>query len=578
MFYSFKWLKPYLFQYKSSYLTSYLLGLLQSLMELVPPLLIGMAIDHMEGGTLTMDLIFQYLLWTVLVLIVSYFSGWKGISGLLTAAHRVRGCIRKDYMALCLSKRQPFYEHFPSGDLMARMTNDIDSLFSLSAWGLMSLLNNGSYVLLLVIVMVWKGGWLLTLSTLLSFFVLTYLGVKLGAGYELAWQKQEEEFSKLNNSVLEGVEGIRSIRAFSMEPAFSRRFVRQTESLRTRNNDFVKVNALYKPATQTALLLSSLCLFSLGAYLILRGDLTVGTLITFHVYLSEILWPMISLGELVPSIRQANASARRLDQLRDFQEEFSYGDLIPEAFESLELRNFSFSYPTSPSPVLKDLSLSFQRGMTVGVCGKTGHGKSALLTLPLREYPLEEGLFLNGRDIRSYQKGSISPLLGYVSQDNLLFSGSLRDNVLFGSSKDHDDQDILHVLEVAGFVPEKENMQEGLDTKIGENGITLSGGQKQRVCIARALLADPDLLILDDSLSAVDSETEQRMVDHLKEERKGKTNLIAEQRLSSIRDADLIVVLDDGRISQCGTHEDLMKSGGWYASQYLHQSRGEEVL
>jgi ATP-binding cassette subfamily B protein len=386
--------------------------------------------------------------------------------------------------------------------------------------------------------------------------------------------RAQDAFGELNDQVLESVSGVRVIRAFVHEKASEARFRAKTQEVLDRNIAVARIDALFEPTVKVLVGLSYLIGIIYGGYLVFHGEITLGELVSFNVFLGMLIWPMFAIGELINVMQRGNASLDRVNETLGYRPDVAEPENPVQVAcpESIEFRNVTFRYPSSAVDNLVKVSFRLERGQTLGVVGRTGSGKTTLLRQLLREYPCGQGeILISGVPIERLPLDRLLGWIGYVSQEPILFSRTIRENILFGLDREADEAELQRALERAALAKDVAFLPDGLETMVGEKGVALSGGQKQRVSIARALIADPEILILDDALSAVDGKTEAEIIEGIRQERAGKTTLIATHRLSAVQHADLILVLDEGHVVERGTHEELLALGGWYRDQYERQ-------
>lgn len=372
------------------------------------------------------------------------------------------------------------------------------------------------------------------------------------------------------------MDGIRVIRAYVKEADYVQKFRDQTESMLKKNNRVADINAMFMPLVKIITSICTVISFGYGAFLVYEGALSVGNIVAFQMYLSMIVWPIISIGELTNVLRQGSSAMHRVEDVLDTTDDMEEdGIKIIENSNDITMRGLNFQYPTSHEMNLSHIDIRIPKGKMLGIVGKTGAGKTTLLRQFLRQYPLGEGEFRYGEnEVLNYKRRQVQGLIGYVPQDHVLFSRSVRDNIAFGKGQ-ATDQEILDSIRIAAFDEDLLKMDEGLDTMIGEKGVSISGGQKQRISLARALIKNPEILILDDALSAVDAKTEQKIISNIQKVRANKTTIISTHRLSAVKEADEIIVLEDGQIIERGNHEELLSLQGWYYEQYLRQELKE---
>ena len=565
-------LKDFFSEHKKIYIISFFAMTFSNLFRVFIPYIIGQTIDYIVKGTLTKGLLTQILIFFIVSLVASYILEILWSYLLFTGSAKLQRNIRSDLMNHFLNMRSVFYEKFRVGDLMARSTQDVRSIAETAGYGMMVLMDSTLFLVIIISMMSATISWKLTLFSLLPLIILAYVFGKVGDVVEKRYTVSQDAFSSLNNDVLEVVDGIRVIRAYVKEESYINKFREQTENLLDKNNKVAEANALFMPLVKTFTAMSTIISFGYGVYFVYNGMLTVGDIIAFQLYLQMIVWPMISIGELTNVLRQGSASMTRVEEVLYAKDDMeAAGELAVDRSEDLLMKDLEFQYPSSSTPNLSEINIEITKGTMLGIVGKTGAGKTTLLRQFLRQYPLGEGIFRYGAvDIADLGDQELQRLIGYVPQDHILFSRSVRENIAFGKSE-ATDAEILESIRIASFDEDLKHMNDGLETLVGEKGVSVSGGQKQRISLARALIKNPEILILDDSLSAVDAKTEQNIITNIKENRADKTTVISTHRLSAIKEADEIIVLDEGRIIERGNHNALIESQGWYYEQFMRQ-------
>jgi ATP-binding cassette subfamily B protein len=544
-----------------------------NVLEVIPPWLLGESIDAIYQQTLTSKLLLTFILALIAVTIVNYLSNFIWQYQLFGGAYVIEKQLRGRLMKHFLRMTPSFYEKNRTGDLMARATNDLKAVSTTAGFGILTLIDSSLYMLTILVTMGVLVSWKLTLVALLPLPVLAIIMQILGKRIHEKYMKAQDAFGDMNDSVLEAVAGVRVIRAYVQERASEKQFDDMTEDVYAKNMEVEKIDALFNPITKVLTGISYMIGLGYGAYLVSQQQMTLGDLVSFNVYLGMIIWPMFAIGELINVMQRGNASLDRVQETLDYEEDVK-DPVQPVKLDSPGQIGFSsveFQYPTSSNINLTNIHVQIKQGQTLGIVGKTGSGKTTFIKQLLREYPAGKGsLSLSDISIEEQTKDQVRNWIGYVPQDHVLFSRTVKQNILFGHPE-ASDQDIDTAIRLSYFQKDLEMLPLGLDTLVGEKGVALSGGQKQRISIARALIKNPEILLLDDSLSAVDAKTESKIIENIQKERNGKTTIITTHRLSAIQHADWILVLDDGVIIEEGTHEDLLSTEGWYKEQFDRQ-------
>lgn len=559
--------------YWKQYTVAIVLLIIASVLDVIPPYLLGSIIDTLTVGEMTAPILTKYILIFIVIIISGYVLNFVWQFRLFEGAINLEKIMRRRLMKQFLRMTPTFYEKNRTGDLMARATNDLNAVSLTAGFGIMTLIDSTIYMGCIIFAMGYMISWKLTFFAMLPVPIMAVLIQYLGKIVHERYMKEQETFGELNDYVLESVAGVRVVRAYVQEKKDETNFAAMSETVYEKNMHTAKINALFGPITKVGTGISYVVALGYGAHLVATEAMTVGQLVTFNVYLGLAVWPIFAIGELINVMQQGNASLDRVQETLNYEADVqnTTEPKVVATPNAIGFEDLTFQYPMSHVKNLQRISLSLKKGETLGIVGKTGAGKTTFLRQLLREYPLEQGqLSIDGIDITAQSKEQLLDWIGYVPQDHVLFSRTIRENILFG--KEHATEDeVKQSIRAAYFERDLENLPMGLETLVGEKGVSLSGGQKQRVSIARALIKDPEILILDDSLSAVDAKTEAKIIENIQRERQEKTTIITTHRLSGIQHADLIIVLDDGQVVEQGTHEQLLSQNGWYKEQFDRQ-------
>ena len=564
---------------KRRYLVGIVALVLVSVLNLIPPMVMGRVIDAITSGRLTQDELLLHLFYLLLAAFGMYYLRYVWRMYILGTSYRL-GQIMRSRLFEHFTKMSPaFYQNYRTGDLMAHATNDINALTRLAGGGVMSAVDASITALVTLLTMLFSISWQMTLVAILPLPFMAYATSRLGRKTHKAFGESQAAFSELNNKVQESVSGIKVTKSFGYQSDELASFQEVNDLTFQKNLQTMKYDSLFDPMVLLFVGSSYALTLLVGAFMVQAGQVTVGNLVTFISYLDMLVWPLMAIGFLFNITQRGKVSYQRIESLLSQESPVKDPESPLDGIENGRLDYAIDRFAFEDEETLRDIHFSLEKGQTLGLVGQTGSGKTALIKLLLREYDVDQGaIYLNGHDIRAYRLADLRSLMGYVPQDQFLFASSIIDNIRFGNP-DLPFSAVEEATQLAQVYQDIQAMPEGFDTVIGEKGVSLSGGQKQRLAMSRAMILDPDILILDDSLSAVDAKTEYAIIDNLKETRKDKTTIITAHRLSAVVHADLILVLQNGRIIERGTHQDLLALDGWYAQTYQSQQlemKGEE--
>jgi ATP-binding cassette subfamily B protein len=572
----------YLWPFLRGHRRKLILGLLSILASVIvglaSPLLVGRTIDALRADV-TRSTLLTYAALIVGVSLVQGFFSYLQRMILVGMSRDVEYDLRNVYFGHLETQPPGFFQERPTGDLMARATNDLQAVRMLCGPAIMYSSNTVFTAAGCLFFMARMNG-RLTLLALITMPLVAFTTKFFGQRIHAMFTDVQGKFSDISARVQESFSGVRVVRAYAQEEREMEEFRRINEDYLERNRRLIGWTVAFFPLLQGLVGLGFVAVLWYGGTLVIRGTLTVGELVTFNFFLTKLIWPMIAIGWVINLAQRGLASLARIREVLDVQPAIRDEEPLIEDAEirgAVRFQDLTFAYKEGMEPVLKDITFQAPAGHTVAVVGRTGAGKSTLLALiPRLVEPPNHALWIDGTDVRRLPLAHLRSQIGMVPQETFLFSATIRDNIALGRPEATDDQ-VLEAARLANLVPDLALFPQGLDTLVGERGLTLSGGQKQRVALARALLREPRILLLDDCLSAVDTHTEETILENLRTVFQGRTVFLVSHRISTVKDADLILVLDEGRILERGTHAQLTASGGLYADLHQRQLLEEEL-
>lgn len=576
--------KSMLFGYLKRYKWKYFMGIFTLFVVdfagLYIPQFTGEITDGLKGGILSFYGVLHGVINILIVGLIMALGrfGWRYF--IFGSARQIEYDLRNDMFAHLETLSMGYYNKNKTGDLMAHFTNDLNAIRMFTGPAVITTFDACIMTVMVLAKMVLYVDLKLTLLAIIPLLFILIGGIFYGRSAERRFARKQQAFSDLTDQVQESISGIRVIKAFVQEREELKAFAKANQLNKDRNMSVVKLQAFIMPLLDVIIGISSLLTLLYGGYLTIQGDITLGRFIAFNQYIGMLVWPMLAAGESITFISQGIASLKRIHgifiQEPEVVDDKNVSD-ITELKGNISLQHLSFRYVKELPEVLKDINVKVKEGSTLAVLGRTGSGKTTLSNLLLRLYNTEPGMItIDGHDIRKIPLKTLRENIAYVPQDNFLFSDTLKNNIAFGV-KEVIHEDIYQATEEACIHDNIMDFPMQYETVVGERGVTLSGGQKQRSSIARALLKNAPILILDDALSAVDTNTEEQILANLKKNRAGKTTLIIAHRISTISNADNILVLDEGEMAEYGTHEELLALGGIYAKMYEKQQLEKQL-
>ncbi|MCT3619793.1 ATP-binding cassette domain-containing protein [Lactobacillus acidophilus] len=570
-------------QEKKRYIIGITFLALTSLANLVPPRVLGLMADQLDQGHISWGqygmLILAVLAAAFSLYILRYFWRKQIWGGAAELERQMRSKLFDHFMIM----DRTFYQRHRTGDLMAHATNDVTAIQNVAGDGVLTLVDSLIMGLSTMIAMIIFVDWRLTIIALLPLPFLAIGAWRLGDHLHNAFDKSQAAFSRINNKTQESVSGIKVLKTFGQDKEDIKAFDQMVDDTIKINKEVFVLDSLFDPLGTIVIGATYVITIIYGGMMVTNKVLSIGQLVSFIAYISNMVWPMFAIGYLFNILERGSASYDRVEKLlnekplitdKHADQSIKVADLQGDLHYDIK----SFAYPDEKDiSVLKNIDFTLKPGQTLGLVGRVGAGKTTIIQLLLREFDQYEGkITLNGKDIRTIPLKVLLSQISYVPQNNFLFSTSIENNIAF-SSENAGKNDIASAAKKSDLHDDVLQMPNGYQTLVGENVISLSGGQRQRMSIARALLKDSQILILDDALSAVDAKTETEILTALRKERKNKTTMIAAHRLTSVMDADLILVLKDGQIVERGNHQQLLDEDGWYAEMWRRQELQAKV-
>lgn len=568
----------YIMGFFKKYLLNYILGIIALVIVDVAqtrvPIIVGNIIDGIELTNISMSSIKSSIIILFIIAGIMYAGRIVWRYFIFGTSRNIERDIRNDMFSHLEKMSAKYYQNHAPGEIMAYMTNDLDAVRMALAQGILTLFDVIALGTLTLFNMVTEIDPLLTVAAVIPLLLIALSARFMGRELFSRYSGRQEAFADLSSFVQENLSGIKIIKSFVQESKTIMSFEKVNKNTYDKNMKLMKLQTVMHPFMQMVSGIALAVAIGYGGYITVQGRITLGDFTAFISYLGMLVWPMMAIGIMINIFTMGAASLERIENILNEKAEISDSNhtlLIDSILGDIQVNNLNYKYPETDKYVLNDISFEVKKGQTLGIIGRTGSGKTTLVNLFLRVFdPDENTVFINDTDISSIPLNMLRKNIGYVPQDNFLFSDTIANNIDFGLRRNDRDR-ITEAAKAAAVHENIVDFKEGYDTVIGERGVSLSGGQKQRISIARALIKDPEILILDDSVSAVDTDTEEKILKHLSETRNGKTNIIIAHRISTIQNADLIIVLEDGRIAEKGTHNELLGNKGLYHSIYEKQ-------
>ena len=554
------------------YLGAVSLLIIIAILQLIPPKVVGIVVDGVSQHHFSAGKVMMWIGTMVLIAVVVYLLRYVWRVLLFGASYQLAVELREDFYRQLSRQHPEFYLRHRTGDLMARATNDVDRVVFAAGEGVLTLVDSLVMGCAVLIVMSTQLSWQLTLLALVPMPIMALVIHRYGNLLHERFKVAQAAFSSLNDRTQESLTSIRMIKAFGLEDRQSAQFAADAADTGVKNMRVARIDARFDPTIYIAIGMANLLAIAGGSWMVMQGELTLGELTSFMMYLGLMIWPMLALAWMFNIVERGSAAYSRIRTLLAEAPVVDDGtQTVPEGRGTLALAIERFSYPQTDKPTLCDVNVTLKPGHMLGICGPTGSGKSTILSLIQRHFDVDEGeIRFHDIPLRQLQLDAWRSRLAVVSQTPFLFSDTVASNIALGNPS-ATQEEIEHAARLACVHEDILRLPQGYDTEVGERGVMLSGGQKQRISIARALLLEAEILILDDALSAVDGRTEHQILHNLRQWGEGRTVIISAHRLSALSDASEIIVMQHGHIAQRGRHEQLAAAQGWYRDMHRYQ-------
>ncbi len=576
---SLLYLLPYLDRYRRKIAFGFAMVLLTVISGMCAPWVLKYVVDDLQAAFAREKLPLYASMILGIAAVEGFFRFWMR-KILIGVSREIEYDLRNDFLAHLQRMSLSFFQSNNTGDIMSRATNDLNAVRSVLGPGIMYSVTTAITVVIATAILL-RINWQLTLLAYIPLGLASFTVKKVGQQIHDKFEQIQAQFSAISTKAQENLAGIRIVKAFAREDTEIGEFRALNEGYVRHSMSLIRLWGIFYPLMTALIGLSSVVLLWWGGRQVIDGRLSLGEFVAFIGYLAMLTWPTIAIGWVINIFQRGSASMDRILRILETKPDINDAPdaLAPEpAGGTLEIRNLSFSYPGSPRPVLRDISVTLPAGGILAIVGHTGSGKSTLLNLIPRLYDPPPGtVFVDGRDVRKWPLAQLRRTLGYVPQETFLFSDSIHENIAFGCDRRLSAQEAEWAARVSNVAQDIDTFPQKYETFVGERGITLSGGQKQRVAISRAVAVQPRILILDDALSNVDTYTEERILQELTEVMRGRTAILVSHRISTVKNADQIVVLKDGCVAERGNHRELMELQGAYAELYRKQLLEEEL-